>query len=97
MAHERRFFKNRSCPPANAPRLANATLLSLFFVRQLGEGKIDVNDAERLPNSADLPFLQAAYPLANWSARAAIAAALVLSSCSALLPAAKALDNIGFE
>jgi hypothetical protein len=59
---------------ANAAALANASLLSLFLVRQLGEGKIDVNDAERLPNTADMPFLQAAYPLANWSARAAIAA-----------------------
>ena len=64
----RRYFK------ANAARLSNATLLSLFLVRELGESKIDVNDKELLPNTADLPFLQVAYPLANWSTRAAIAA-----------------------
>lgn len=64
----RRFFA------ANAASLANASLLSLFLVRQLGEAKIDVNDAERLPNTADMPFLQSAYPLANYTERAAIGA-----------------------
>jgi hypothetical protein len=60
---------------ANADRLSNATLLSLFLIRHLGESKIDVNDKEGfLPNMADLPFLQAAYPFANWTSRAAIAA-----------------------
>jgi hypothetical protein len=59
---------------ANAAALANATLLSLFLVRDLGESKIDVNDKELLPNTADMPFLQARYPLANFSERAAIAA-----------------------
>ena len=65
----RRYFT------ANAASLSNASLLSLFLVRDLGESKIDVNDREILPNTADLPFLQAPYPLANWSQRAAICAA----------------------
>jgi hypothetical protein len=60
---------------ANAAQLANASLLSLFLIRDLGESKIDVNDKEALPNLADLPFLQGPYPLANWSERASIASA----------------------
>jgi hypothetical protein len=62
----RRFFL------AN-PNLANENLTSLFLVRELGESKIDVNQADVLPGSSDMPFLQAAYPLANWTIRKQIA------------------------
>jgi hypothetical protein len=59
---------------ANKAAVANVTLLSLFLVRDLGESKIDVNQGS-LPGASDFPFLQAAYPLADWSTRASIAAA----------------------
>lgn len=54
------------------PSVAGANLTSLFLVRELGESKIDVNQGS-LPGSSDMPFLQAAYPLANWSERRIIA------------------------
>lgn len=57
----------------NAAAVSNVSLLSLFLVRDLGESKIDVNQGS-LPGASDFPFLQAAYPLADWPTRAAIAA-----------------------
>ena len=65
----RRWFR------VNAAALANASLMDnkLLLVRWLGDDKVDVN-AHEMPCASDMPFLQGAYPTADWPARAAIAA-----------------------
>ena len=62
---------------ANANRVANATsVLDLFLVRDLGDGKYDINQAGgTFPGLSDMPNLQAEWPLGDWATRAAVEAA----------------------